>query len=304
MHPKKLNIQFDDQYLDIELVTKQKLLSEVLEGKWSSHYKGRGMEFSEFRPYVYGDDASTIDWKASLRAGTTLVKVFEQTKNVTALIVFDVSDSMLFSSRKDGKMKAEYSAELISALIRPILRNGDAVGLLMFNEKVVAKVEPNIGALVEKQIKDKLLNPDNYGGHFDFNQAMKYVLSTVKTLKVVIILISDFIGLNEGWYKYIQILSQKYDLIGIMVKDLRDRFLPDVNSQIVFQDPSTNERIYVDVKKYAKLYHQEVLNQEREIEKWFSTSSADFLRLDTREDYYTKLVEFFNKRAILKTMGK
>jgi len=297
MKVRKLNLDFDDKLHPIEITTRQNLLSEIFEGKWVTRYKGRGMEFSEYRNYIYGDDANNIDWKASLRSNNLLVRQFEQDRGVNALFVFDVSDNMLFSSRNDGKMKVEYAAELIVGMARPILNSGNAVGLMMFNNNIVKKVDPNIGLAVEHQIKNLLANPENYGGEFNFGKMMK-VLLNLKQRRLVIIIISDFIGLKKGWHKYIEILNEKYDIIGIMIKDHRDRYLPE-RGQVVVQDPSTDKRIYVDAAKYGKLYHETILKEEINIARLFRVMKCDLLRLETTEDAFSKLVKFFRKRIVV-----
>jgi len=297
MKVSKLNLDFDDKLRPIEITTRQNLLSEIFEGKWVTRYKGQGMEFSEYRNYIYGDDANNIDWRASLRSNNLLVRQFEQDRGVNALFVFDVSDNMLFSSRNDGKMKVEYAAELIVGMARPILNSGNAVGLMMFNNNIVKKVDPNIGLAVEHQIKNLLANPENYGGEFNFGKMMK-VLLNLKQRRLVIIIISDFIGLKKGWHKYIEILNEKYDIIGIMVKDHRDRYLPE-RGQVVVQDPSTDKRIYVDAAKYGKLYHETILKEEINIARLFKVMKCDLLRLETTEDAFSKLVKFFRKRIVV-----
>ncbi len=297
MNVKKLNLEFDNKMQPIELTTRQNLLSEIFEGKWVARYKGQGMEFSEYRNYVYGDDANNIDWRASLRTNQLLVRQFEQDRSVNALFVLDVSDNMLFSSRSDGKMKVEYAAELVMSMARPILNTGNAAGLIMFNNKIVTKLDPNIGLAVEHRMKSLLTNPENYGGEFSFNKMMK-VLLNLKESKLVIILVTDFIGLKKGWAKYIEILNEKYDIIGIMVKDHSDRYLP-ARGQVVVQDPSSNKRIYVDAAGYGKLYHKSILDEERNISRLFHAMRCDLLRLETTEDAFSKLVKFFRKRIVI-----
>ena len=154
MKPKKLNLDFDVKDKTSDLYARQKILSRILEGVWTSKFKGQGMEFSEYRKYVYGDDATKIDWKASLKSGTTLIKEFEEDKNTDALFVFDVGDSMLFSTRQDGKMKVEYAAELIYFTANAILQSGHAAGVYMFGEKLHVKFDPLAGISIKKRIKN------------------------------------------------------------------------------------------------------------------------------------------------------
>jgi uncharacterized protein (DUF58 family) len=206
---------------------------------------------------------------------------------------------MLFSSRPDGKMKVEFAGELIVNVTKAILKAGHAVGLMMFGNKLYSRLDPNIGLAVEHQIKSEIRNIKNYGGNFDFTTAMKMLLS-LQNKRLVTIIISDFVNLPESWNRYIEILNQKHEVIGIMIRDFRDRFLPH-SGQIVVEDPSTNEKIYVDALKYSKKYHDFVIADEHEIESKFKASKCELLKIQTNEDGFEKFVKFFKKRVVTNT---
>ena len=279
----------------LDVYARQSVLSEVIEGNWTALFKGHGMEFSGYRAYTYGDDASLIDWKASLRSKSLLVKEYEQEKSVNVYFLFDVSNSMLFTSTK--KLKAEYAAELISSLSFAILRSGDAVGLSMFTDKLVTRLPLNVGKKMHYMIIKDLSNVNNYGGKFDFSKSMNLLFTFQKTRSVVII-VSDFIGLGENWYKYLRIASQKYEVIGIMIRDPRDRELPRDTGQYVLEDPYSGEKLYVDVNQYASEYKRFVEKEEAEIEKQFKATKSDLLKLTTDQEFYKPIVTFFKKRSL------
>ena len=297
MQPKKLEFDFDDESKSVVMAVRQNVLSRILEGQWTARYKGQGMEFSEYRTYVYGDDATAIDWKASLRSGNTLVKEFEEDRSAAAIFLFDVGDSMLFSTRKDGKMKVEYAAELVLFTTKAILKSGHAAGLMMFSDNLKTKIDPNIGLAIEKEFKNKFHDKTKYGGKFNFSKAMQMLLS-LGNQRLVIIIVSDFIGMPEGWHKYIEILNQKYEIIGVMIRDHRDRYLPH-EGQIMLKDPSTEETIYIDAAAYAPKYHKQVLEEEKIIEKKFKASKADLLKLETKQDSYAGIVKFFKQIKVI-----
>jgi uncharacterized protein (DUF58 family) len=297
MKPKILKFDFDNEKKVAELSVRQSVLSRILEGQWSSRYKGQGMEFSEYRKYVYTDDATIIDWKASLKSGETLVKEFDEEKSAEAIFLFDVGDSMLFSSRKDGKMKVEYAADLILSTAKSILKSGHAAGMVMFGDKLYSRINPNIGLAIEKHFKTAFKKMNNYGGKFNFSKAMGLLLS-LNHQRLVIIIVSDFIDLPDYWYRYIEILNQKYEVIGIMIRDHRDRFLP-YEGQIVLQDPSSQETIYVDVATYAEKYHKNIMEEELFITSKFKSAQADLLKLETTQDGFAGLVNFFKKRIVV-----
>jgi len=296
MKPIKLHLDLDTKDKS-DLYVRQNILSRILEGQWTSKYKGQGMEFSEYRKYVYGDDATRIDWKASLKSGSTLIKEFEEDKSADALFIFDVGDSMLFSTRKDGKMKVEYAAELIYFTSTSILKSGHAVGLYMVGEKIHVKLDPQQGISINRRFKNQFLNINNYGGKFDFTEIMKRLLG-LRNQKLVVIIVSDFLNLPEKWQHYIKILGQRYEVIGIMIRDHRDRYLP-YEGQIVLQDPSSNESIYIDAAEYTKQYHEHVLKQEAEIESGFKSARSDLLKLETTQNPYEGIVKFFKRILVV-----
>ncbi|MEM4637945.1 MAG: DUF58 domain-containing protein [Candidatus Woesearchaeota archaeon] len=279
----------------LDVYARQQALSEVIEGNWTTTFKGHGMEFSGYRSYQYGDDASLIDWKASLRSKSLLVKEYEQEKSVNVFFMFDVSNSMLFSSTR--KLKAEFGAELISSLAFAILRSGDSVGMSMFTDKLVTKLPLNVGKKMHYLIVKDLSNVNNYGGNFDLGKSLNILFNTLKT-RAVIVIISDFIGLSENWYKYLRIASQKYEVIGIMVRDPRDRELPTEAGQYVLEDPYTGEKIYIDTKKYFEVYKKYVEKEEANIEKHFKATKSDLLKLTTNKDFYKDVMTFFKRRAL------
>lgn len=279
----------------LDVYARQQALSEVIEGNWTTTFKGHGMEFSGYRTYQYGDDASLIDWKASLRSKSLLIKEYEQEKSVNVYFMFDVSNSMLFSSTK--KLKVEYGAELVSSLAYAILKSGDTVGLSMFTNKLVTKLPLNVGRKMHYLLVRDLKNLNNYGGDFNFEKSMNLLFSFLKN-KAVIVIISDFIGLGEKWYKYLRIASQKYEVIGIMIRDRRDKELPPDLGQYLVEDPYTGETLYIDAKKYSEVYKKYVEEEEAEIEKHFKATKSSLLKLTTEGDFYLEVMKFFKRRAL------
>lgn len=294
MHVKELDLNLLPQLKNVELRAKRKVLSRVLEGSWNTLLKGRGMEFAGFRKYSYGDDASMIDWGATLRSKDTLIREFEEYKNITVFLLLDVSDSMLFASGK--KTKAELGAELVFSLSAAIMDNGDAVGFAMFNDDVVAKVQPGIGKEVIYRMVSELQKPKNYGGNFSLKAALRLIEGFLKS-KALIILVSDYIGMEEKWERYIKMIGQKYDLVGIAIRDPRDSEFPEGRAQILVQDPYTNERLYIDSKQYSKMYKQEAKKDADYLRSVFEKAHSGFISVRTDEDLFAPLLEYFKKRS-------
>ncbi len=279
----------------LDIYAKQSALSEYIEGNWTTSFKGYGMEFSGYRAYTYGDDASIIDWKASLRSKSLLVKEYEQEKSVNVYFLLDTSNSMLFTSRK--KLKAEYAAELVSSLAYAILKSGDAVGMSMFTDRPITKVGLNVGRKVHYTITKDLSNVNNYGGGYSLENTLKIIVGTMK-MGAVLIIVSDFIGLGPDWYRYLRMAKRQFEIIGIMIRDPRDRELPKDGGQFILADPYDNEELYVDTARYAAAYKKYVEEEEKDIEKHFKATSSDFLKITTDKDFYPEIIRFFKRRAL------
>jgi uncharacterized protein (DUF58 family) len=289
MPVKKLDLDLLPQLRSVEIRAKRKVLARVLEGSWTALLKGRGMEFAGFRKYNYGDDASRIDWGASLRSKDTLIREFEEYKNVNVIFVMDVSDTMLFTSQK--KLKAEYAAEMSFTVASAILDNGDAIGHLLFSDRIMAKSMPSIGKQAIFAMASSLSNPALYGGKKDFRN-MLLSLNILLKQRALIVLVSDFLGLEEGWERYIRMLSE-------MVRDPRDRALPVLREQFLLEDPASGEHLYVDLKDYAQSYNVLMQKEEQYIKNVFTTAHAGFVLLNTDEDMVRPVTEYFKQRSKL-----
>jgi uncharacterized protein (DUF58 family) len=293
---KELQVELAPHFKHLKLKARMDVLNKVLEGNWSTVFKGTGLEFAGYRAYTYGDDASKIDWGASLRAHETLVRELEEYHNFNVFFLVDVSNSMLCSST--GKLKAEYAAELTFSLCYALMQSGDAIGLGLFTDRLVTKISPSMGKGVYYRIARELTNPKNYGGNFDFTKTLQYVSSFLKEQSLIII-ISDFIGLKEGWHRYINILAGMYDIIGIMVRDPRDFVMPPTGGQFLVEDPYTSEKLYIDSRQYAKIYATETKREEAFIRNSFENAKLGFVSLRTDEDFHEPLLKYFRKRLSL-----
>jgi len=295
----ELKLDYIPRVRKLRVPAKRQVLSRLFEGQWMTAFKGRGMEFAGFRRYQYGDDASLIDWKASLKSKEVLIREFEKYQTVNIYFLIDVSNSMLFSST--GKLKCEYAAELVLTLIHAMVGSGDYVGLGMFTDKLIAKHKPRTGVNSYYELVRDLSDPKLYGGGFDIKKAIKQSIAFLNE-KCLFIIVSDFISLGEGWQYHLRYLSHNYDLIGIMVRDPRDKQLPKTAGDYVLQNPYTNEKLVVDTAKFAKHYKKDVETQEESLRSFFKKSRAGFLELTTDQDFYNPILKFFNKRVSMMRM--
>ena len=293
---KELKIDLTPHLRKVKLKARRDVLNRVLEGNWSTIFKGQGLEFAGYRAYSFDDDASKIDWGASLRSHEILVRELEEYRNFNVFFLVDVSNSMLFSST--GKLKAEYAAEMTFSLCYAIMQTGDAIGLGLFTDKLITKIAPSLGKGIYYRIIRELVNPKNYGGNFDFTKALQYVSTFLKERSLIII-ISDFIGLKQGWHRYLNILAGRYDLIGIMVRDPRDSVMPRRAGQYLVENPYSSEKLYIDSHQYKKIYAAETRKEEEFIKRSFEKAKLGFVSLRTDQEFQEPILNYFRKRLTL-----
>lgn len=265
-----------------------------LVGKYKSTFKGSGLEFEGFRHYTINDDANLIDWKASRRSQELLIKELAEERNLDVFFIMDVSDSMLYGSI--NKLKCEYAAELVATLGFAAIWSDDSVGLSMFNDKVV-KTVPLSGGHAQYYIIAKVLsNPKLYGGKFDLGYALRYVLNFLPKNSILII-VSDFIGLKEGWIKNLKIAAQEHTVIGIVIKDRLDKMLPDDPGDVIFSDPFTDKRIILNTKKIRERYRYYAEKQSKELKELCVKLKINLLELTTDEPFIAPVTKFLMERA-------
>jgi len=293
---KELRLKLLPDIYTLSVGAKKDILSNALEGEFTTLFKGKGMEFAGYREYTYTDYASTIDWAASLRAKKTLVREFEVQKNFKIFFMLDVSDKMLWCSTKQNKLKAEHGAELMNKLAYAMLRANNAIGFALFTDIFTSRLYPDIGIGVIARMNKELRNPNNYGGRYSIKKALQYVASFLKE-RCLIIIISDFIGMEDGWEGYLHNIMAQHEVIGIMLRDPRDEELPNVAGQYVLEDPFSRERYIVDLGDYKKSYAANVIKEEAAIFNSFGKNAYNFIKLRTDKEFSGALMAFFRKRA-------
>ncbi len=293
MKVKRLRIDVVSLLKKIEILMKMLVNTQII-SRYRSVYKGKGLEFEDYRVYTPDDDASRIDWKASARANQTLIKLFKEERNLDVYILLDTSSSMIFGSTE--KLKLEYAAEVAAAFAFLVTEAGDKAGLIMFNDRVVETIPASAGKKHFHIILNSLVNPDFYGGRYDLEKAINFVLRTAKERGLVII-ISDFIGLGKGWEKALRIAAVKFDVIGVMVRDPRDEVMPEGDvGQFVLQDPYSNRSMLIDPRKIGTEYMNYVRKEEEMVVKTFLESNSDIVKLSTGESFIKPIVEYFIMR--------
>ncbi len=281
-------------------LTTNKIVNTKIVGGYKSVFRGRGLEFNDYRHYTPDDDASFIDWRASVRSKELLIKEFTEERNLSVFFLIDVSSSMVYSST--DRLKIEYSAEIISTLAYTIIHSGDSIGFAIFKEGVSFFEPPRTGFKQFYNLNKTLVNPNIYGGRYDIVRALEFTMAFLKEFSIVII-VSDFIGLKGDWQHWLKAVGKKHDLIGIMVRDPRDRELPNYKGNVVFNDLFSDKQIMVNVESIKEKYKSYVESTERDISSAFLESNSELISLSTDQPFVKPLMDFFLRRAKIKRVG-
>ncbi|MDD5086880.1 MAG: DUF58 domain-containing protein, partial [Candidatus Nanoarchaeia archaeon] len=289
---EELNLNLKPLIKRLEVYTKKGLVG-VLTGSYKSTFKGKGLDFEGYRTYDVNDDSNMIDWKASLRSQEILVKILTEERDVNILFFVDVSSSMSFASI--DKLKNEYAAELVASMAFAATSAGDSVGLAMFSDGIVKFLPPNMGSKQYFTITKALSDPKLYDGKVDFIKSITQITSSLKR-GTVLVIVSDFIGFQGEWKNYLESISKKFEVIGILVRDPRDYEMPEGVGQIVVSDPYSDKELIIDTDQIKERYEEEAKNQVKEIKRIFIESKSDFLELRTDKPFLYDLVNFFLRR--------
>lgn len=279
------------QVRQIEIHTRS-IVNQVFSGEYHSVFKGRGMEFSEVREYQFGDDIRNIDWNVTARFGHPYIKVFEEERELTVMLMADLSGSLLFGTLE--KTKQELAAELSAVLAFSALKNNDKVGLILFTDKIEKFVPPRKGRKHVLRIISEVLSFQPKGNNTNLKGALEFMNNAVKK-KSIVFLISDFI--DEGYEKILSIIGKKHDLIGIVLNDEKEKRIPPMGL-VKFSDPETGEQRYLDTSNYKlrrRLYdlHEERVRKRKNM---FVKSRIDTIEIQNGLNYVKPLVKFFRLR--------
>lgn len=291
MPVKQLKLNLKPMLKKFEVFVKRNMTSD-LTGGYMTAIKGRGLEFEGFRPYSINDDASQIDWKATLKSQQTLVKRYVEERSLNVLFVFDVSNSMLFASTE--KLKAEYAAELISSISFAALRTGDYVGLIMFNERIVCVVPGMMGTKQYYTIISKLSDPQLYGGGIDFASALRFMTGYIAK-RAMVIVVSDFLGLKGDWEREMILASEKFDLLAIMIRDPHDLTIPAGIGQIVIQDPFSEDQMVISSSAAKGAFEKTAAEQKHKLLEIFKRHRVPVLELATDQPFVNPVTNFFKR---------
>ncbi len=279
------------QVRQIEIRTKG-LVNQVFSGEYHSVFKGRGMEFSEVREYQFGDDIRNIDWNVTARFGHPFIKIFEEERELTVMLMVDLSGSLIFGTVE--KTKQQVAAELSAILAFSALKNNDKVGLILFTDKIEKFVPPRKGRSHVLRIIREVLSFEPEGKSTNLKAALEYLNSTIKKRSIVFLL-SDF--MDSGYEKILRIIGKKHDLIGVVLNDKRESEIPSMGL-VKLTDAETGEERWVDTSstKVQKRLKEVRSNMIRQRKSLFISSRLDSIEVQTGDDYVKPLVHFFRLR--------
>ncbi len=275
----------------IEIKTRR-LSYHIFSGEYHTSFKGRGMTFSEVRQYQYGDDVRAIDWNVTARYNEPFVKVFEEERELTMMLMVDISGSESFGTK--NQLKRDMITEIAATLAFSATQNNDKIGLLLFSDQIELFIPPKKGKSHVLRIIRELIEFESKSKKTDLSQALKYLSSDLKK-KAIVFLISDF--MVKDYEHTLKIASKRHDVTGIRVFDQREESIPNIGV-VNMLDAETGEILLVDttsnkVRMDYEKYYRENVNYFKDI---FSKCGAGTISLRVDESYVTKLLGYFKAR--------
>jgi uncharacterized protein (DUF58 family) len=269
------------------------LSTQIFSGEYHSKFKGRGMAFSEVREYQPGDDIRTIDWNVTARFSHPFVKVFEEEREMTVMLLVDVSASEKFGTKK--QLKQDLLTELCAVLAFSAMQNNDKIGVIFFSDKIEKFVSPQKGRTHVLRIIRELIEfkPSNKGT--DIAYALRYFNNMIKK-RCTAFLISDFI--DQGFDDALKIACRKHDLVAIRLYDEREMELPKVGL-INIMDSETGKTVWVDSynEEFRKYFMNEARKREDNLLTTFRKNGVDHTSIATHQNYVKPLIDLFKRRG-------
>lgn len=277
----------------IEIKT-QRLSNNIFAGQYHSAFKGRGMAFSEVREYQYGDDVRDIEWNVTGRFHHPYVKVFEEERELTVMLLIDVSGSLDFGTRE--KTKRDCVTEIAATLAFSAIQNNDKVGIIFFSDKIEKYIAPSKGRKHILYCIREMLTFKPESKKTDINQALEYLTKVVKR-KCTAFVISDFYS-KMNFEKSLLIANKKHDVVALQVYDVRAKELPDVGL-IKVLDAETNHEMYIDThdKRLRNAHKRYWEERNARLNDIFVQTRVDNSSIATNDDYVKMLISLFSKRS-------
>lgn len=275
----------------IEVRSKKKSESRLI-GQYHSIFKGQGITFSEARKYQFGDDIRRIDWNKTAHFREPFIKLMEEERELTMMLLVDISSSMNYGSKHQKKQ--ELVAEICASLGFSAVRNNDKVGLILFADKIYKIIPPQKGKKHVLSIISQILSSNNIPSKTNIDKVLEYTINIFKK-KSLIFIFSDF---NDNFLdKNLRITAKKHQLLGIRISDEKDNKIPEIGFA-EFQDIETGKKIYVNTSNVRFRYQFNEMKKQyiKQIQNLFIKSSANFININSEKDYAKELYQYFRKR--------
>ena len=277
----------------IEIKTRG-LTNNIFAGEYHTAFKGRGMTFSEVREYQYGDDIRNIDWNVTARYNHPYVKIFEEERELTVMLLIDVSASRNFGTV--SKLKKNQITEIAAVLAFSAIQNNDKIGVIFFSNKIEKFIPPKKGHTHILHIIRELIDFTPERKQTDITLALQYLTNAIKK-RCTCFLVSDFMDEHDFEHPLL-IANKKHDMVALRVYDQRENELPAVGL-LYLKDAETGERIWVDTsdRRVREEYKKYMQTREKDLERVFKRSGVDVATISADEDYVRALITLFKKRG-------
>jgi uncharacterized protein (DUF58 family) len=277
----------------IEIKTKG-LSRNIFAGEYHSAFKGRGMAFSEVREYQFGDDIRNIDWNVTARYGHPFVKIFEEERELTVMLLVDVSGSREFGTTE--RLKKNVIVELAAILSFSAISNNDKIGVIFFSDRIEKFIPPKKGRTHTLMIIRELIEFEPVSRKTDIAVALRYLTNAMKR-RVTAFIISDLMDDLPAMEQALSIANNKHDVVGLRIYDEREAELPSVG-MIKLKDAETGEYLWVDSssKNVREIYRRHWRDRNKQLDNLLKKTGLDYVNISTREDYVKSLVALFKKR--------
>jgi len=276
----------------IEIKTRR-LSDHIFSGEYHTSFKGRGMTFSEVRQYQYGDDVRAIDWNVTARYNEPYIKVFEEERELTMMLMVDISGSESFGTK--NQLKSEIVTEIAATLAFSATQNNDKIGLILFSDQIELYIPPKKGKPHVLRIIRELIEFQPKSRKTDVGQALQFLSATQKK-KAIVFMISDFIT-DDDYEKTLKIASKKHDITGVRVFDIREEKMPNVGL-VAMQDAESGQTQWVNTgSKNVRLQYEKYYNEKvTYFKEVFSKCGSGDVNTRVDESYVTKLLGYFKSR--------
>ncbi len=270
------------------------LSSNIFAGEYHSAFKGRGMAFSEVREYSYGDDMRDIDWNVTARYNKPFVKIFEEERELTVMLLIDVSESLSFGT--STAIKRDMLAEIAATLAFSAIQNNDKIGVIFFSDKIEKFVPPKKGRKHILYIIREILSFEPENNQTDISMALRYLTNAIKK-RCTAFLLSDFIDTSD-YKQALKIANRKHDLVSVQVYDKMSTELKPLGLMKVY-NPETGDDQWIDTssRKVRSIYRNWWINQQTYMQGAFKQSGVDSVSISTDDDYVKSLLMLFQKRG-------